>query len=633
MYIARSMRLGGKTVYADECDFYSYDYLKLRCFICGEPVYLRNGDVRKPHFAHIHVTSSRQVEECELRVSFYGNNTQINSLIKNRGQRLEIFQQHFLNMISVGNNKIVDDVKFNIWINSIKNNNNQTTNKLIQDCSHYFLTHRKIMEDKYIIPFRKIQAKAIMLQQQIAIEAIDYLCVKSSYKLLEYLLNYSMYKIYKDKENNIFKQNSIFNICKLAIKLLIINPWLKEFESIQDKKYYKTLKPKNSKCKKIIISPGYINGWSNPFTVQLNKGDYLVKYLGYKSTFQVTLGVNNTLSLFSERNQIFKKILELGTLTVTLVPVYEWIATQFEYEHLAKILNKRGKIDAKTASNYIGLFLTEETLSIKNRVLCTKKYLGEKHLIETHLNPDFIDENNCIKQGYEWLEGVRIQITSKMLQPNAELIASKLSNNTLYREEQEKLKQAKHNLKTLLKDIDKATKRFYPELGEREITELSHVIGNYLICKLNMSRYDIIGTIKTLTPESYTQLVNNARLHSDTKKSGYLTETIKQNVENYIINNSDKLIHKAEYDVKKCCQQARAAVRKHQPNASDSDISRLAFLITEYIFTKLNLNKSQAVGLLKTLKDDEQQYNKLRDMVITPELGHLKDVSTFGSVY
>lgn len=541
MYIARSMRLGGKIVYPDECDFYSYDDLKLRCLICGEPVYLRKGDVRKYYFAHFHATSSRQAEECELRVSFYGNNTQINSFIKDRGQRLEIFQQHFLNMIYVGNNKIVDDVKFNIWINSIKNNNYKSINKLIQDCSQYFLTHRRLIVNKYILPFNKVEDKAIMLQQQIALEAIDYLCVKSSYKLLEYLLNYSMYKLYKDKENNIFKQNSIFNICNLSIKLLIINPWLKEFKSIQDKQYYETLKPKNSRHKKIIIQPGYINGWSNPFTVQLNKGDYLANCLGYKSTFQVTLGANNTLSLFSKKKQIFKKILDLGTVTVNLVPVYEWIATQFEYEHLAKLLNKRGKIDAKTASNYIGLFLTEETLSIKNRVLCTKKYLGEKHLIKTHLNPDFIDENNHIKKGYEWLEEVRIQITSKMLKPNAKLITRKL--RILY-------------------------------------------IGKYR----------------------------------------------EDNVENYVINNSDKAILKAEHDVKKCNQYARATVRKWQPNATDSDITRLGFLICEYIFTKLNLNKFDAIGLLHKLKHDEQAYTKIRDKVITPELGHLSDVSILGSV-
>ncbi|BAT55136.1 hypothetical protein NOS3756_41140 [Nostoc sp. NIES-3756] len=553
MYIARSMRLGGKIVYPDECDFYSYDDLKLRCLICGEPVYLRKGDVRKYYFAHFHATSSRQVEECELRVSFYSNNTQINSFIKDRGQRLEIFQQHFLNMISVGNNKIVDDIKFNIWINSIKDNHYKTINKLIQDCSQYFLTHRRLIQDKYIFTFGKVEDKAIILQQQIALEAIDYLCVKSSYKLLEYLLNYSIYKLYKDKENNIFKQNSILNICNLAIKLLIINPWLKELKSIQDKQSYQTLKPKNSRDKKIIIEPGYINGWSNPFTVQLNKNDYLANYLGYKSTFQVTLGANNTLSLFSKKKQIFKKILDLGTVTVNLVPVYEWVATQFEYEHLAKLLNKRGKIDSKTASNYIGLFLTQETLSIKNRVLCTKQYLGEKHLIKTHLNPEFIDEKNHVKAGYEWLEEVRIQITYKMLKPNAKLIINKLNNNTLHRE---------------------------------------------------------------------------------------------YNVENYVINESDKSILKAEHDVKKCQQSARSAIRQHQGTitvineygtittklTSEADISRLAFLMCEYIFTKLNLNKSQAVDFLKLIKNDVNQYVKLRDTVITPELGHLRHAIILGSV-
>ncbi|WP_196511937.1 competence protein CoiA family protein [Nostoc sp. NZL] len=146
MEFAKAMALGGQIVYANKCNFSSYDDLKLRCYLCGQEVYLRKGNIREPYFAHFHATSSRQVEECELRVSAYGNSTDTSSLIENRGQRLEIFQQHFISMIYVGQEKIVDDVKFNKWIYSIKRDNNQAINNIANDCTEYFLTHQKKME-------------------------------------------------------------------------------------------------------------------------------------------------------------------------------------------------------------------------------------------------------------------------------------------------------------------------------------------------------------------------------------------------------------------------------------------------------------------------------------------------------
>lgn len=237
MEYARAMALGGQKVYAHDCDFYSYDNLKLRCYVCGEPVYLKKGGIRKPHFAHIHATSSRQVEECNLRISTYGNSTETSSLIENRGQRLEIFQQHFINMISVGEEKIVNDINFNNWIDSIKENNNLVINKIIKDCIQYFLTHRQLMENKHILPSSKIQGKQIILQEQIALEAIDYLCVKSSRELLEYLICYSICKLYEHEQYKLLKREFTTkdrdNICHFAINVIMLNSWIQAFENIE----------------------------------------------------------------------------------------------------------------------------------------------------------------------------------------------------------------------------------------------------------------------------------------------------------------------------------------------------------------------------------------------------------------
>lgn len=533
MDIAKSMGLGGKIVHANECNFSSYDDHKLRCYVCGEPVYLKKGEYRKPHFAHIHATSVKQVEECELRASSYGYKTEISSFTKDRGQRLKIFQQHFISMIYVGKEKIFEDVKFQNWIDSIKRDNNQAINNIIKDCSQYFLTHRRLIENKYILPSSKIKDKQIMLQQQIALEAIDYLCVKSSYKLLDYLLNYSIYKLYKYEKNSCFEpdilKNKIFTICCFAIKIVIINPWIEQFELIQNKQYsYQLYNQKYNKQKKINIKPGYIDGWSNTFTVQLTKGDYLASQLGYGLIILEAFHTNNTLTLFHKKNKILKKIIELATIEITFIPIYEWRATKFQYEPLADLLNKHGKIDTRTASNYIGLLLTDETLTIQDRVLCSKKTKGEKIVIKTYLNHDFFDKNNNVKDGCQWLDQIRVQLTAKMLQSNASTIAKKLNDLDSLKDYEYKVKQVKSSLKTLLRTIA-IIKKFNPDMSDDELKELSPVISEYMICKLKLSRYDILGTLRELTPEKYSQLVIKSQAYYNNKHSNYLKETNTNN--------------------------------------------------------------------------------------------------------
>ena len=215
------------------------------------------------------------------------------------------------------------------------------------------------------------------------------------------------------------------------------------------------------------------------------------------------------------------KLLTIGTIELSEIPISKWSATQPQYETLAKLLNKSNSLPESIKQQYRGLILTNETLSIGDRILCKKNVIGNKVLVKSYLDGKYCESHNQPKPECMWLDQLRNDITKKMLQAN-------------YKE-------------------------------------------------------------------------------------------VKQKVENYVINNSDTAIHKATYDVGKCTQAARSVIRLHQPNCSDSDIGRLALLITEYMFTKLNLNKSQAVDLLKSLKTDVNQYIKIRDLVITPQLGHLKE--------
>ncbi len=228
MEFAISMYKGGVKVYADECDSDSYDILKLRCSVCGEPVYLKEGNTRKPHFAHFHATNARQMEPCELRASSYGNSTEDSILIEDKGQRLEIFQNNFLNMISDGKYKIVDDLKFNDWITIVKKEYYQIIDYITKSCTEYFLIHQKQMKEKSCVYFKN---DAPLIQKQIAFEAMDYLCVKSSLHLLDCLLHYNIYQLYvsKNEEYKLFHQNitteDIDKICQETARIIMLNPW------------------------------------------------------------------------------------------------------------------------------------------------------------------------------------------------------------------------------------------------------------------------------------------------------------------------------------------------------------------------------------------------------------------------
>ncbi|WP_180267542.1 competence protein CoiA family protein [Nostoc linckia] len=568
MEYAISIYKGGKRVYAKDCNFVSYSEEGLICPICKQEVYLRKGNIREPYFAHFHATSSREVEECELRVSADGNSTETSSLIENRGQRLEIFQQHFLSLIYVENSKIIEDAKFNNWINSRKDESDQIINHIIIKCIDYFLENRQSMEAKYITHKTKIKDKRILLQQEVSLEVMSYLCenVKFNYNL-RYLLFYSMYQIYQYEEYKLIRQNlktqDIEKICQYTVRIIMRNSWILAFKNtkineVNYKRQHNIIKinkvdikldkadindrPKPTTTNR--INTGLLGNWSQPFFLQLEPGQYLSDKLGTEPiqcqvAMEQQLLVLYTLDKNYTRSEAVKaghrhksfnanltqqrtKLLTIGTIELTEIPLFKWSATEPQYEHIVKYLNKSTVLPESIQKQYRGLILTNETLSIGDRILCKKNKIGNKVLVKSYLDAKYCENHNQPKQECIWLDQLRNDITKKMLQAN-------------YKE-------------------------------------------------------------------------------------------VKQKVENYIVNNSDKQIHIATHKIKKLTQTVRSIIRHHQPSASDSDIGRLAMLITEYLITKLNLNKEQAMDVLMSMKKDVKQYTKLRDLVITEHntLGHLK---------
>lgn len=532
MDIAKSMRLGGKIVHADECNFNSYVELGLRCPRCGEPVYLKKGEHRKPHFAHIHATSTRQVERCGLRASSYGNTTENSLLIEDRGQRLEIFQKHFLSMLFIGEKKIVDDVEFNNWIHVIKRENTQVFNNITNACTNYFLTHQKQLKEIYISPLKLIKDNTTLLQQQIAIEAMDYLCVKSSFKLLEYVLNYSIYQLYKHEQSKLLRQeittHDIYNICLYTAQVILYHPCLEAVEAITD----------------VNRNNSILYNWSLPFYVNLNPSDYLfdaksptqllqicleqdrivlyklgssykkyytelenspTKYGGIKTLIGKTAIDANNKALLQDR----VKLIEVGVIAYAEFPVYQWIATTPKYEQIAKSLTKTGNLPQDIEKTFVGIQVNQDTATLGNRIIANKKQIGLKPMFRGLLNKQFTDDSGTVRQNCLWIDNILQIATTKMIQANGSIIQEKLNNNDLTVEQKKRMKDAKHNLKTLLRTITKTIAQFTALSKDKRIP-ISNAIGEYLICYRGMSRHDILGLMKNLTEEQYEKLLHES---------------------------------------------------------------------------------------------------------------------------
>ena len=549
---ARAMSWGGRIVYADavENDYSSYLNLGLRCPVCGEPVHFKKGYSRKPHFAHFKGTDSRQVEVCKLRAGAYSNDTENISLIEDRGQRLEIFQKHFLNMISIEENKIVDDSIFKKWINLVSRSHNQVINNITKASTEYFLTHRQPMEDKYILPRSEINDRQILLQQEIALEAMSYLCVKSSRSLLEYILHYSIYKLHNQpqEDNLLIKINTkinIQNICLLSAKIIIFNPWVEALGKITTDAIVNLRKTSISKIKTSVLCD-----WSMLVTVVLKDSDYLADKLGTIESvkFQLCLEANMKLALYRishryldlnenfnptrlTKNQLndlnakvgMVKLLDLATVELVDIDAFQWVATKPLYEHLAVEMNKAGKLSEKNLSNFTSsntkqcnIIVLIDRVTIGDRVLCERRYLGKKLLVSADLNNAFITEEGHIKKGCEWLDTLKNEAVSKMLQANAMEIHK---NVDLMKCDKSTRQRVHHMYKSFRTSCRKLVRLYFSELSENDIKNRANIMLEYMVTKLGCDN-------RNLFLDLYHQVKENKVLVFNLMQSGVLNKAI-----------------------------------------------------------------------------------------------------------
>ena len=227
MEIARAIYKGGEIVRADDesLNYYSYINLGLRCPICGEEVHLKKGDVKKPHFAHFHKTDDS--EECSLRLEANSSSSGWQNIIEGKGQRREIFQQHFLHIIASSHSGFYD------IINATKENiNDIEMDELTDKCIAEFKANKKrYINYCYKHEFKLTDSLDEGLTLQVVLESIDYLLTNATNKNL---LRKIIIFLFGNKAIN----NN--NLCFKAIDTLLETNWLKDIAKITNTKWYQS---------------------------------------------------------------------------------------------------------------------------------------------------------------------------------------------------------------------------------------------------------------------------------------------------------------------------------------------------------------------------------------------------------
>lgn len=559
MDIAKAMYRGGEIIHANECDSSSYKNLGLLCPFCSQEVYLRKGDIRKAYFAHFHATSSRQVEDCELRASVYGNSTQNISFIEDRWQRLEIFKKHFLGMISIEKDHIYVNLNFNNWMNIFKINIKNITIY----CTEYFLTHRQVMEDKYIIKLTKIKDEQILLQQQIALEAMNYLCVKTNCNLLEYVLNYSMYKLYNQQQFKLLMQENnlknIADICHYAAQIIINNPWVEALALVTDTNSNSQVVNTNiitkldteresAPTKQLAnkFRSGFLSGWSMPFDIQLSKNDYHSAIFGTDPIrVQLCLEQNETLTMYRLPEKFYRsnnvnsplaltqeriKMLDLASVSTVMLPQMRWLASSPKYEILADQMNQYGKLLPSTVTKFTSdngtchLVVTDMQVYVGKRVLVECKKIGERLVVRTTIKPEYEDMS--------WIKVIVGKAEKLMLQANV----TELKNNhiPIITSKSKDMQIAHHKMKNMLSSARALVRNWQPDISDADLIRLANLLVKHAVVNMNMDKNKFLSLYFILKSD-------------EQKYRQFVAEVLKANGSNA---NTDFYIHLLNYDGK-----------------------------------------------------------------------------------
>ena len=221
---AKSIYLGGERIVLDDVrlDKFSCSELGLVCTVCKEPVRRRKGEINIPHFAHFATIDPKKREECERRRSVHGGGIfPPLPWPDSKGERLELFQKHFLTIIK----KSIPALNINA-ISSKKK-----TDTIYSSIQLKALTLLKREQGAFTRYIRAASKEATELEVKIACEALGYITVVSSKAIFmliaEHLILYS-----KDFSYSIYDSRFPKELCFKISSLLASVDWTESFTNL-----------------------------------------------------------------------------------------------------------------------------------------------------------------------------------------------------------------------------------------------------------------------------------------------------------------------------------------------------------------------------------------------------------------
>jgi len=349
MEYARAIYLGGKVIYANDKRLNDKSYIEwgLYCPECGEEVHLRHGSIREPYFAHFKQITDT---ECSLRVSIEGNNEgRWTELEIGRGQRRELFQQHFLALVATNDcdfymkiAKVKDTINSDILVSLRK----KVINYLVKNAIEIIETSVQLYRNN------SNESKFKALNERIINEAIEYLCVESSLNVLQQLIYYCISfseQLIKNNAGNVENTNIVIVLINKVAVIIANTDWTKEIFTLRSSNLlqpnilspveqthdnladYSQDRKLNGELRDTKTPNGYVGsskktkstikaGGKTPDSFNRSIAFYLE---GFKDKVQLYIDLNN-LEIYLLNYSSLEKILKLGKINLLDGEIYQW---------------------------------------------------------------------------------------------------------------------------------------------------------------------------------------------------------------------------------------------------------------------------------------------------------------------
>ena len=210
------------------------------------------------------------------------------------------------------------------------------------------------------------------------------------------------------------------------------------------------------------------------------------------------IGKHHTQLDNSTLYQARTKIADLGTVELITTNDIQWVASMPRYEYLATMLNKSGKISASEYDKYAGLSLTNDLLSVGDRVLCKKTSIGQSVTVTGNYDPIIIVSGKVkhVKNNdnHKWLSKIFDSARLKMIKANVRELETKIQNATYQQDTNLADKRTRDFIRTMTRTYKSLIKSHQVKLSDSQLQSLAVNILEYLVIKLSMDRKQLVDT-------------------------------------------------------------------------------------------------------------------------------------------